>query len=399
MVRPRTDPGSSCNDEGMDHNDGAGRFRNEVVAIEYLAECALLTCRQRLLHFLSCILASPVYPGSMNALAYRFMNTMESETSAIAAASAGVIPTCSTISSSNIQHRLLRYLIYLSGNRELAEDLFQETWIRVLERGHQYDGRHEFSTWLYAVARNLTIDYLRKKSPVSLDGLMENDEHAPFEPPDPRPMAWEVVQQHEQAERVSAALIGIPAEYREAVVLRFQEGLALEEIADSDRGAPGHGEVAAVSRIKHADVAAEGSAGMTRNEHDEARELIAAGGCVSDAQQAWLRAHIDECEACRQYAETANGVVRTLRSLPLAADARLVRATQMRVRFHASRLREARERMWLVGMACLARGSFRDPERSFPVAALCLDGRTGGSLDRGLADQLHGFLHCRRRWR
>ena len=135
------------------------------------------------------------------------------------------------------QHRLLRYLIYLSGNRELAEDLFQETWIRVLERGHQYDGRHEFSTWLYAVARNLTIDYLRKKSPVSLDGLMENDEHAPFEPSDPRPMAWEVVQQHEQAERVSAALIGIPAEYREAVVLRFQEGLALEEIA-TVTGAP-----------------------------------------------------------------------------------------------------------------------------------------------------------------
>ncbi len=95
---------------------------------------------------------------------------------------------------------------------------------------------------------------------------------------------------------------------------------------------------------------------MMRNEHDEARELIALGDAVSDAQQAWLRAHIDECEACRQYAATANGVVRSLRSLPLAADARLVRATQMRVRFHASRLREARERMWLVGMACLAVG-------------------------------------------
>jgi RNA polymerase sigma-70 factor (ECF subfamily) len=57
------------------------------------------------------------------------------------------------------QHRLLRYLVYLAGNRELAEDLFQETWIRVLERGHQSDGKHEFITWLYAVARNLTIDY------------------------------------------------------------------------------------------------------------------------------------------------------------------------------------------------------------------------------------------------
>jgi len=173
----------------------------------------------------------------MNALAYSFVNAMESEASAIARGLRRRDPDLLDRLIEQYQHRLLRYLVYLSGNRELAEDLFQETWIRVLERGHQYDGRHEFSTWLYAVARNLTIDYLRKKSPVSLDGLMENEEHAPFEPADTRPMAWEVVQQHEQAERVSAALVGVPAEYREAIVLRFQDGLALEEIA-AVTGAP-----------------------------------------------------------------------------------------------------------------------------------------------------------------
>jgi anti-sigma factor RsiW len=95
---------------------------------------------------------------------------------------------------------------------------------------------------------------------------------------------------------------------------------------------------------------------MTRNVHDEARELIAIGEGQSDAQQAWLRAHLEACDACRHYAEAANGVVRALRSLPLAADSRLVRATQMRVRFHAARLRETRERMWLVGMACMGVG-------------------------------------------
>jgi predicted anti-sigma-YlaC factor YlaD len=95
---------------------------------------------------------------------------------------------------------------------------------------------------------------------------------------------------------------------------------------------------------------------MTRNAHGEARELIALGEGLSDAQQSWLRAHLDECEACRHYVEAANGVVRSLRSLPLAADSRLVRTTQMRVRFHASRLRQTRERLWLVGMACLGVG-------------------------------------------
>ena len=95
---------------------------------------------------------------------------------------------------------------------------------------------------------------------------------------------------------------------------------------------------------------------MTRSIHGDAQELIALGGGLSDVQQAWLRAHLDKCEACRRYAEMADGVVRTLRSLPLAADSRLVRATQMRVRFHASRLRETRERLWLVGTACLGVG-------------------------------------------
>jgi RNA polymerase sigma-70 factor (ECF subfamily) len=174
----------------------------------------------------------------MNAIAYRFVNAMESEARVIARGLRRRDPDLLDRLIEQYQHRLLRYLVHLSGNRELAEDLFQETWIRVLERGHQYDGRREFSTWLYAVARNLTIDYLRKKSPVSLDGLMEDDEqHAPFEPADARPAAWEVVQQHQQAESVNAALAGIPAEYREAIVLRFQDELALEEIA-AVTGAP-----------------------------------------------------------------------------------------------------------------------------------------------------------------
>ena len=95
---------------------------------------------------------------------------------------------------------------------------------------------------------------------------------------------------------------------------------------------------------------------MTRNAHEEACGLIAMGGGLSQAQQTWLRSHLQECEACRNYAETAEETVRALRSLPLAADSRLVRATQMRVRFHADRLREARQRMWLVGMACLGVG-------------------------------------------
>ena len=93
---------------------------------------------------------------------------------------------------------------------------------------------------------------------------------------------------------------------------------------------------------------------MTRNAHDEARELIALGEGLSDSEQAWLRAHLDQCEACCHYAEAANEVVRTLRSLPLAADSRLVRATQMRVRQRALELQRQQERLWVICVCCVA---------------------------------------------
>lgn len=95
---------------------------------------------------------------------------------------------------------------------------------------------------------------------------------------------------------------------------------------------------------------------MIRNIHDEARGLIALGGDLSDARQGWLRAHLEQCEACRQYAQAVTDVVGALRSVPISADSRLVRASQMRVRFHGRRLQEIRQRMWLVGMACLGVG-------------------------------------------
>ena len=69
------------------------------------------------------------------------------------------------------QRRLVRYLLYLVGRRDYAEDLAQETWIRVLQRGSQYNGRQRFDLWLFAIARNLAIDYLRKKTKSGTDSF------------------------------------------------------------------------------------------------------------------------------------------------------------------------------------------------------------------------------------
>jgi RNA polymerase sigma-70 factor, ECF subfamily len=174
----------------------------------------------------------------MNATACYFMSAMADENTEIARGLRRRDPDLLDHLIEKYQHRLLRYLLYLTGRREMAEDFFQETWIRVLERGSQYDGRHEFSTWLFTIARNLVIDDLRRKRPASLDSLLDVDGAAPFDlPATGQPSAFDATVQREQNEQISAGMQHISAEYRESLLLRFQEGMSLEEIA-TVTGAP-----------------------------------------------------------------------------------------------------------------------------------------------------------------
>jgi RNA polymerase sigma-70 factor, ECF subfamily len=168
----------------------------------------------------------------MNATACYFVNAMAAENTEIAQGLRRRDPDLLDHLIEKYQHRLLRYLLHLTGRRELAEDVFQETWIRVLERGSQYDGRHEFSTWLFTIARNLVIDHLRRKRPSSLDSLANADNATAFDIPATGQLsAFDVTVQREQKEQISAGMQHIAAEYRESLVLRFQEGMSLEEIA------------------------------------------------------------------------------------------------------------------------------------------------------------------------
>lgn len=130
------------------------------------------------------------------------------------------------------QYRLFRYLVYLTASRERAEDIFQETWVRVLERGHQYDGKSKFEGWLFAIARHLVIDWQRQRKTQSLDAMTDPEEGAPFEIADEsEPSPLRLVLTREQEENVQESLGRVPAVYREVLLLRFQEEMKLEEIA------------------------------------------------------------------------------------------------------------------------------------------------------------------------
>jgi RNA polymerase sigma-70 factor (ECF subfamily) len=130
------------------------------------------------------------------------------------------------------QYRLFRYLVYITGSKERAEDFFQETWIRVLERGHQYDGKYKFEAWLFAIARHLVIDWQRSKKAQSLDTLTDPDREHPLQIADEHDHSpLQQVLSQESQEDVHASLERIPAIYREVLVLRFHEELQLEEMA------------------------------------------------------------------------------------------------------------------------------------------------------------------------
>jgi len=137
------------------------------------------------------------------------------------------------------QHRLLRYLLFLTGNREMAEDLFQEVWMRVLTRGGQFNGKARFETWLFTIARNLVIDQRRKRTMSSLHELFEtgSDDDRPMsvEVADGQPTPFDSFASIEDREHIATALLQLDTLYREVLVLRFHEELTLEEIAKVTR--------------------------------------------------------------------------------------------------------------------------------------------------------------------
>lgn len=131
------------------------------------------------------------------------------------------------------QHRLYRYLLYLTRDPQLAQDIFQDTWIRVLERGSQYSARYKFETWLMSIARNLVIDNARRKHATSFSELEgDNDEAPKFDVADEHAEeAFRQIQQQQQDDRLAVLLHGLPVLYREVLTLRFHEDMQLEEIS------------------------------------------------------------------------------------------------------------------------------------------------------------------------
>jgi RNA polymerase sigma-70 factor, ECF subfamily len=142
---------------------------------------------------------------------------------------------------------LYRFVLRSVKGRGEAEELFQDTWMRVIEARARYEPRAKFTTWLYTIAHHRLVDHWRSKglASVSLD-----DEEAGVNEPRAAP-GWEperAAAGRAALARLAAAIAALPLAQREAFLLHEEGGLTIAEIA----AATGSNEEAAKSRLRYA---------------------------------------------------------------------------------------------------------------------------------------------------
>ena len=136
---------------------------------------------------------------------------------------------------------LFGYLMKLCGNRQQAEDVFQETFIRVHHKANSFRGQGRFKSWLFSIASNVAIDELRKRQrapqTVSLNASNDCDGSDCLElpvveiaekPNDPSQAAVLA----EQKAQVRQAIEQLPTRQRATVVLAYYQGLSYRQVAE-----------------------------------------------------------------------------------------------------------------------------------------------------------------------
>lgn len=136
-----------------------------------------------------------------------------------------------------LYHRpILSFVTRMVGNREMADDLAQDVFLRAWHHLADYDPARKFSSWIFKIAHNRTIDQLRRqklRTTVSLQGPDEDDDDgleqvaAPEEASSPLRQA----EANEMQRLVQEAVAGLRPNYREILLLRFEQDLQYEEIA------------------------------------------------------------------------------------------------------------------------------------------------------------------------
>ena len=136
------------------------------------------------------------------------------------------------------QTRLLNFIYRTVGDRERAEDLVQEVFIRVYRHLHRFDRSKKFSTWAYTIASNLAKNELRNRSrnPLvlfqTLRGTKSDEEERPLQFEDQLSRPDDLYRKRHLRSLVEETVAQLPEHHRQVFVLRELEGKSYEEIAE-----------------------------------------------------------------------------------------------------------------------------------------------------------------------
>lgn len=134
------------------------------------------------------------------------------------------------------QRPIYRLIVRMLRDPARAEDLAQEVFLRAYTHLATYDRKRKFSSWLFKIAHNLTIDALRRGSlpTVPLDQEAKDQDGAIREVADPNaPSGVRRVERSDLRSELERALTALRPSYREVILLRFVEGLSYEEISQA----------------------------------------------------------------------------------------------------------------------------------------------------------------------
>ena len=119
---------------------------------------------------------------------------------------------------------LFEFIVRIVNNYDAAEDIFQETWIKVIRHINSFRGEAKFSTWLFQIARNVYRDAMRKKKDLCYVSIEEAKELTC----EPAVDAVNII----KMEHVRKIVSGLPIKMKEVIVLRYYHDLNIKEISE-----------------------------------------------------------------------------------------------------------------------------------------------------------------------
>jgi RNA polymerase sigma-70 factor, ECF subfamily len=128
---------------------------------------------------------------------------------------------------------IYNFVFRLTGDRDAAEDLTQETFVKAWKKLKSFDQSKSFKTWLFTIAKNTTFDWLKKKKEIPFSNFADEEGESWLENvADENILPDEILERSDLADELEKILEKIPPHYRVILLLHYKEDFSLHEIAE-----------------------------------------------------------------------------------------------------------------------------------------------------------------------